>query len=216
MGMRKWITIVERVTPQVNKDAIIAQMINSVANGLYWDENGKTPDGQQMMSTDDSYDMAATWGHDDGLGTDYDTASDAFKERLTRWAHERYDEVIEKLDAVPLEDGRYSIRRKIKVLPGWKPSDGLGIYWSFDIAEVDPPWASEDMQQNGIDVELHGLVAPQYVDWYYTILANMDWFSGDREQEIRVVRGAPIELVSVCHDCDNGGEEIPVGNIFRA
>lgn len=215
--MRKWITIVERVVPSANREAIIAHMVNSVESGVYWDENGKTTDGKPMHN-DDAYDMSATWGYDDGLETEeYDVASNEFKERLNKWAQERYDEVIEKLDAVPLEDGRYNIRRKIKVLRGWEPSNGLGIYWSFDIAEVDAPWASKDMQQNGIEVELHGLVAPQYVDWYYTILSNMDWFSGDREQEIRVIRGSPIELVSVCYGCDDhDGEEVAIGKIFRA
>jgi hypothetical protein len=194
--MRAFMTIVESMIPRVDRNAIIQHMISSVMSHKYWDTDARDPDGNPM-SSNDAYDMSSTWAEfHDG---DFDIDGAYFKQFVAKWAEERFDEVVGWLNDIPLDNGCYRIHRVIRVPHGWKPKNGLGVYWTYDVqgAEIDTPWGHK---RDGHDHWLHGLVEPQHVDWAGTILAGMDWMSGGRELELRVKKGAPIKLLEILDD----------------
>lgn len=208
--MRKWIDLMEHALPPVNREAIMAQLIDSIHSGIYWDTEAKQPNGDPMHN-DSKWSMANVW-FDDEDAIDLDT-SEEFRAKVATWAEERWDEIIKNLEALPLRDGCYAIERHIRVAPGWEPSDGLGIYWSYDLSYggVDAPWAPEHLRE-ATEIILHGLVKPEHIDWHSTIIANMDWESG-WECEVRVIKGSPIMLAR--YEV-NEEETIEVGKVFRA
>jgi hypothetical protein len=189
--MRNWINLFEYTIPTGDRNKIIRKMVTTLLSNQYWDDN---TGGREMGSDLES--MIDAWNSDEG--TSHEADSPLIKRKVTAWAKERYDWAIEKLSQVPLEDGLYSVKRTIQVPQTWQPADGLGVYWSFDIDYdgVDSPWATDEMRNTGRQVLLHGMVRPDHVDWTNTILANMDWYSGDREQEIRVLKGSPVHLIA--------------------
>jgi hypothetical protein len=204
--------------PQQDRARIIQHMIDSVSTGTYWDVDAKMPDGSPMDGWDDGEDMASTWewGEDKEEGH-YNPEGPHFADRLTRWAHARYDEVLEKLVMnISIENGLICISRIMR-LPDWNgfdPNRGVGIYWTFDRenAEIDgAPWGkhTDDTQ----DMWVHGLVHPSHVDWYNTFLANMDWMSGDREHELRLKKGSPIHVKYVS---DEAGIRHEIGTTYNA
>lgn len=211
--MREWVALCERMVPDQDRRAIIDHMVDNLLQGIYWDHDARHPKTGEQMTTDDAYIMAHDlWDHP---LTDPDIVDQPeFQEKLRSWFEERYDEVVSRLGAIPLDQGRYSIHREIKVPSDWQPSDGLGIYWTYDRdgSDYETPWGGES---EGVVVVLHGMVAPQHVDWRNTILANMDYHNGDTEFEMRVIKGSPIHLLSIIEPYANDTTHT-VGETFRA
>lgn len=208
--MRQWMNLAETVLPPVNKEAIIAHMIDSVHSGSYWDHEAKNPQGDPMYNDDASM-MAGDWSDD--YDNPMDIESDEFRARVMEWAEARYEEIVQRLANIPLHDGCYDVHRKILVLPHWTPADGLGIYWTYDLdsADFDTPWADYSKEDH-VCLLMHGRVNPQHVDWTKTVMANMDWYSGEQEYEMRLLRGSPVMLL----DIEVSDETRPVGKVFRA
>jgi hypothetical protein len=193
------------------RERIIQHMLSHLSRNMYWDTAARTKTGDPM-NADDIYDMARDWGYD--IKDPDVTNSPEFQKRLHQWGEARYGEVEQKLAAIPLINGKFAISRLINVKGKWSPSDGLGIYWTFDYEGTDideSPWG---YQEDGRNIWMHALVDPKDVDWFSTYLANMDWMHGDREQELRLKKGVPVTLVRFEDSLTD--KTMDVGKTFKA
>lgn len=223
--MRELITIVERAGYyNAEREKIIQHMIDALNDNVYWDRDARNPDdpdNDEPMWDNNAHDMARTWDefgwNEDKFGrhnpdlTDH-SKCEVFQNKLRHWANLRFDEVTKKIDEIPLENGRFAVSRVINV-GDWQPKDGLGIYWTFDYegADIDDaPWG----ERNGRPIWLHGHVSPHDVDWYNTYLANMDWHSGDAENELRINKGAYV-MLDRFEDKETGASK-EVGRPYKA
>lgn len=204
----------------VDRQMIIDHMISRYLKNGHWDDHAlKTrPD----LTGFALYDMANSWrdfGHlkhlshlsDEELFQHQD-----FISLLTKWADGRYDEIIERLQKIPLERGQYVIHRVIKV-----PSDfwlkqriSLGLYWTYNLYEWQgtvgayPIWGTDNP---GNEYMIEATVAPASVDWPVTIMANMDWMSGDQEYEMRLLAGKPVNVQHVWEGDEMHGDRLGPG-----
>jgi hypothetical protein len=76
--------------------------------------------------------------------------------------------------------------------------DDVGIYWSLDSDNDLEVWKPSDEKGTMKEYDLEARIpSAASVDWMGTIGANLDPVIGEREHEIRLKPGAPLELVSV-------------------
>lgn len=223
MNMRSLIRIVEGASHayplwSIDPEPIIAKMAKAVASTSYWDDHAVAAYPNKNFGGDDAHDMASTW--------DLEVGTEQFEARVQDWARARFNEVREKLSQIPLTPSGYRLHRVMRVPGDWlskaKASGhtSLGIHWTYDLngwdAEVGayPVWA--DKIDASVDILIDAFVRPDHVDWTYTILSNMDWMSGDREFEMRVRKGAPIQVTSIA-TYDDGEHLGPIrGIVFTA
>ena len=197
--MREFIDIVESVGT-VNADQIKQHMFTTISKHRHYERvfNGKI----WISGSDSAHLMAEQW-HADGTIPEVSTDSPEFLARLRMWTEARYNEVVSKLDAIPLRDGGYHVHRCLKVKPAWlfslsaeKPIT-LGEYWTFNPNEWDfrSIWAIDTFE--GTDVVVEAISPTTTVNWPHTIMANMDWYSGDHECELRLLRGSPLHVLNI-------------------
>lgn len=185
--MRKWITLIENVLVTSDIEAIA---LDNLMNDRHYE---RYFNGTEWKHSNDNTDMMA-----DEWGIDRDDP--AFKDRAEEWVTARYHEVISKLNNIEMRAGRYILHRTIKVPENWPMGNvvSLGEYWSFDPIDPYAMWASPDLI--GRDVEIIAEVSPDAVNWELSILANMDWYSGDAENELRLIKGRQVKVVSIQTD----------------
>ncbi len=195
--------------PPVVREKIIAAMIDHVVNDRYWDHHALSshPNKNLAVSPEYAEDMADTW--------EVDRDGDDFPDHARAWAEARFNEVLEKINAVALVGGKYHLRRMMFV-PDYVLEDSwgvlsaspnnrpiaLGLYWTYDFDGWNESvgaysiWADKT-HHFGADIIIDAMVDPKSIDWETTIKANMDWFSGDREHEMRLHRGATIGVTGI-------------------
>ena len=219
--MREFMQIINEHI-DVDRNWIIEKMIAAVQNDDHWDSAAMRRDDQGKlvswgMGTDDRYDMAGNWSHDlgmSGVSPREIAETEPFKARLRAWANARYDEVIKKISHLMHGDD-IPAHRMIRIPMSWfdeikaKGQASVGIYWSFDYDTWEDPYAIWGGDQEGNEILISALIPQAAVDWHYTILANMDWMQGDREQELRIKFGAPIKVTKITVD----NESIPVEGV---
>jgi hypothetical protein len=118
------------------------------------------------------------------------------------WLRARYQEVRRKLARLA---ARPTIKawRVLRVARGWlqHPRTDLGIYWTYNLRRWNeeigayPVWADE--ASNTIDLLITAEVPNATVDWLRTFRAHMDYYSGDREYELRLKPGSPVGVSKV-------------------
>jgi hypothetical protein len=118
------------------------------------------------------------------------------------WLHARYQVVRRKLARLA---ARPVIKawRVLRVDQSWlqHPRTDLGIYWTYNLRlwndeiGAHPIWA--DKAANSIDLLIAAEVPNATVDWVRTFRAHMDYFSGDREFELRLQAGSPVMVHKV-------------------
>lgn len=209
--MRDFMQIVEG--SDTDRDWVINKMMNAVMSGDHWDDlmmrkNDKGELEHWQIGMDHVYDMAGTWKPGLRMDDMEDTEvveTHAFKERLLQWANARYDEVLQKLPE-PQADGCIQAHRIMKVHPTqWFEKiraagfAKLGIYWTFDLEGWENYYAPWGYDSDGEDIYIQARVPAAAVDWHNTILANMDWMTGDDEHELRVKHGAPLQIDWIMH-----------------
>lgn len=203
MHMREIMRIIEgaQASPlsSIDPQPIIAKMAQAVSSSSYWDDHAMAAYPDKEFGGDDADDMASTWG--------LDVESPEFEKRVWSWAQARFNEVYEKLSAIPLTPNGYRVHRVMRVPGNWLGNAqktgraNLGIHWTYDLDSWDseigayPVWADEI--EGSVDILIDALVRPEHVDWTYTFLANMDWMSGDREFEMRIKKAAPIQVTEI-------------------
>lgn len=211
--MRKFIEIVENYA--ADETSIKQHMRKCVLAGLHY-EGGFN--GRKHFTTSPDRDlMADQWYRDRLLQTNsYDDPE--FANVLDAWLDRRYDYVVNKLEALPHSHG-YELLRVIKVSPEWidefskKTTIALGEYWSYDPDNWEPnaPWANPDMQ--GFNLTIRAFAPPSGVNWEKTIMANMDFYSGDYESEMRLIPNTVLEIISL--DLGNNSRKLNhLGKIF--
>jgi hypothetical protein len=227
--MRNWITLVESLGRKIHglsdadRRAICQQMIKAEIAGSYWDDRAMASYPGKFGGSDNAVDMIDMWKQ--GYWTnspfpeqlrDLDPVeimkTPEFRNMIGTWAAARLSEVEEKLTAIPLTKGGYLLHRVIRVPTKWLErarkigNTSLGLHWTYDINgwESDigayPVWADQD--KPGINLTFSVIVSPEHVDWRYTILSNMDWYSGDREFEMRPEKGTPLVILSCTNEAD--------------
>jgi hypothetical protein len=191
----------------VNPGEIIEYMVNCILTGKYWDTLSVDKKPHLRWSWDTAIDMVQTWHRElpkhvldiDDIHDRIETPE--FAELVRGWAVARYKEVMIKLEAVPHPGGHYRIHRTIKVNPHYlvmREHTKLGVYWTYDRNSWDdfePIWSTH--RTGGKDIVIEADVVSSSIDWRTTILANMDWESGDREYEIRLFPLAPVTVLDI-------------------
>lgn len=118
---------------------------------------------------------------------------------------------IDRLKRDLINNGKIKIWRAMTVNKEWEsrlPSQvkHLGIYWSWDESSAEPHWGySNEMPFTAI---MEAEVDETAVDWLPTIRLNVEPVSYE-EKEIRLVKGAKINLTSIKID----GEEIDLSDL---
>ncbi len=191
----------------VDRDWIVNKMIASLSNLDHWDSMARKRDEHGRIldvgvSSEDVHDMACSWAEEldmEGMEADAIIVTKPFQDRLRLWANSRYDEVLHKIKDLTKGDF-IPAHRFMRVTEEWfnqnrkRGSASLGIYWTFDLEGTDSLGSVWGHEQPGEDILIHAMIPTSAVDWHYTILANMDWYSGDYEHELRVKAGAPIRV----------------------
>lgn len=90
------------------------------------------------------------------------------------------------------QNGYFNIYRVIEVDGNLKPTDKLGIYWSFDESAAYPYDASFNQKNN--QYMLYGRVSISSVNWLETVIVNIinPW-----EKELQIIENKPITLLKV-------------------
>lgn len=123
-----------------------------------------------------------------------------YGQEFENWLVERYAEVKQKL--APMFARRdISAHRFIKVDRDWfhRPRTDLGVYWTYDAKAWDaeigayPIWGNQGTD----DLIVQASVPHNSVDWIRTIRAHMDYDSGDREYELRLIPKARVNVTSI-------------------
>lgn len=73
---------------------------------------------------------------------------------------------------------------------------GVGIYWSWDVDAAESHEGGGKYAKNNWLLEAS--IQAKDIDWFYTLLANLQYMTGEDECEIRLKRGSKIKLVSYC------------------
>lgn len=233
MSIRRYIDLVEGASALLlglDREAIVKKIVDAYAEGAYWDDTAVARYPDREFGSDDPHEMHDTWRDDEDYElADVDDSSEAitrpeFRVALERWARARLEDVEAKLAEVPLHDGFYRIHRVMRVPARWwakvkkQGQTNLGVHWTYDLAEWNaeigarPVWAPDDMK--GADITIEALVKPEDVDWPYTVMSHMDWYSGDREYEMRVLPGRKVEVIAITDE--NGGHYDIAGVDFVA
>lgn len=151
---------------------------------------------------------------------------EAFLTRLRRWAEERYEFVVNKLKTEPERQGDLYKVSRIMFVPHYQirdwaarrsvplnPNSGsswsrngcsLGLHWTYDLdgwngdddAGARAVWANTNAYI-GAELLIESWVPASSIDWPTTIMSNMDYFSGDPEREIRLLKGAPVKVEEI-------------------
>lgn len=122
-----------------------------------------------------------------------------FRQVMILWANERYDEVIQKLKHLagrPILAHRF-IRTTLEKFSQAKISGhtDLGIHWTWSIGDWDG--AGAVWGDGGTEFLIEAVIPEQSIDWTLTIMANMDYYSGDRENELRLIPGGEVFVRSI-------------------
>lgn len=134
-----------------------------------------------------------------------DSNSDEFlafaSHRLAEEAEQHYHHITSRIKRV---GGGYAVYRAISAPMDWVSSGAyrrknLGIYWSYEESGAQVYWG--DPHEGNITFIIGGIVAPRSIDWYETLVAALSY--GSEEQEIRLYRGAEIDVVSITQDGDD-------------
>ncbi len=191
----------------VDRQWIIDKYMAALLSGEHWDtmamrrnDSGKLEGWQ--MGCDDIYSMASQWAEEIGMADrepEDIVDTEPFRQALRRWLEARYGQVIKKIEHLTAGD-TIPAHRFMRVPEEWvvqarqNGSVQLGIYWTFDLEGSDDLGAIWGHEQQGEEILIHAMVPTSGVDWHYTVLANMDWHSGDYEHEVRVKAGAPLNV----------------------
>jgi hypothetical protein len=215
--MRHLITLAESVGA-TDKAAICAKMTDSLVQGLFWDDQAHAAYPGKFQGSDNGARMIEYWREGDFNYPFPDQFADMedidvqdtpeFRAFAMWWCDNRYDEVIARLTAIEKHSGLYSIHRIMKVPTNWAATvqrigqTSLGIYWTYDphAWDFEPVWS--DLKSEGVNVVIHAVVDPSHIDWHHTIMAGMDWETGENEYELRVLKGSPLFVQSVIERYD--------------
>lgn len=199
--MRKLIDLIQEAVGPHSEKEIIDAIAYRMLRGEHF-EPTPLPDGSYSWDSNSPYMLAGDLESDGALdSSDIDT--DQFRDRLGSWLPERYRYVVEKLNGIAKQRGKYLVHRVIRVPADWREQEDpirLGIYWTYDLEEWDasigayPVWGHN---AEGIDIIIEALVTPDQINWVDTIKANMDYHSGDMENELRLIAGQPVLVRSI-------------------
>lgn len=141
------------------------------------------------------------WIKKRNLGMDDVLANPRYAKRFEAWLRGRYIEVIEKLTPLYAKPS-FIAHRVIKVRPVWfeHPRTALGIYWTYDIEEWEMEigaYAIWSKIKNGTEIVIEAAIQHASVDWIRTVRSHMDYYSGDREYELRVFPGVDLQVMAI-------------------
>lgn len=149
--------------------------------------------------------------HEEGISNEDDVDDDEFTNWVKYELEYLAEEFVSKIKREIVKDGKIKIWRAMSINKEWESRlssqvKHLGIYWSWDQEGAEPHW--------GYNTELpfttimEAEVDETSVDWYPTIRLNVEPVSFE-EKEIRLVKGAKINIISIKID----GNEIDLSEI---
>lgn len=126
-----------------------------------------------------------------------------FKHVIYVWAAARYDNVIAKLKEAGLDRGDIRAHRFLRAPHSkweWGARHGavdLGLHWTYDIESWGDGMAIWASSEDEMEWLVEAIIPAESIDWPNTIMSNMDYYSGDREYEVRVLSGADVRVKSI-------------------
>lgn len=218
--MRQFIDLIEQQLllegHGVDPRNIVLRTCVSIFAGKYWDRRPHTQnygDETAWQMFGDYRDTMPETIRD--MDADDAIATPEFKREVLKWAQARYRNVENKLASLPYGAHGVKVSRMMRV-PLSKFAEAkrsgttaLGVHWTFtpDEWEMHSVWGGRNA---GVDIVIHAEVSEEHIDWFNTYMANMDYYSGDQENEIRIKPGAPLHVLQVL---DESGNEIDVAGI---
>jgi hypothetical protein len=178
----------------MDRKSVIGELHAILLRNGYWD------DARPDLSGDSAHMMADCWEADGEIPV-ADIESPEFAAKLSQWLPQSYDAAMSRLAPLARQEW-ITAHRVIKVTEGWRPGDrGLGVHWTWNLAEwagtvgAYAVWAPEGMV--GHEIMIEARVPPTSVDWKRTLMANMDWASGECECELLLIAGSPVTVTSI-------------------
>lgn len=185
----------------VDPRSVILRMCVAVFTGRTWDRRPHI----KHLENDDAFFMWRDFLRGDlpDAVRDLDFAeareTPEFTKLILKWAQARYHNVEQKLADLPRGGHGVKISRIMRVpLEKFEQArrDGhadLGVHWTFAPDDWDfyVVWGQDNP---GVDVIIEAEAPDSSIDWFNTYLSNMDYESGDTEDELRVLPDAPIHV----------------------
>jgi hypothetical protein len=119
-----------------------------------------------------------------------------FRDVLRSWLRVRYGYVVKQLQATDIE----RVGRRMSVDDDWLAgiytgASKLGVYFGDLPLDQGEFWYDEN-QAN--DVYLEVSIIPEDIDWEATILARMDYTTGDEEREVCLKEDRTVVINRLC------------------
>lgn len=178
----------------VDRDSVIRHLHAMLLRNGYWD------DAHPDLSGDSAYMMADCWEADGDI-PEADIESPGFAAKLSEWLPQSYEAAMSRLAPLARQEW-ITAHRVIKVPESWRAGDrGLGVHWTWNLAEwagmvgAYAVWAPDGLV--GHEIMIEARVPPASVDWKRTMMANMDWASGECECELRLIPGSTVTVKSI-------------------
>jgi hypothetical protein len=185
--------------PRENK-FITPAYVNRLLKTKQWSRHGSTLD--EWIIDMENYDP--NFPFDKNLQPAAIFKDPRFPDYLKKWLPKRYNFVVTQLrtELNSVRTGEnLKLRRFLRVPQKWlsqfqNGNAKLGIYWSADFSDIHEGNAPEE----GVEVLITGLVPISSVNWQQTLVSRFDYYSGDREGEVQLIPGTPIQIIDAWID----------------
>jgi hypothetical protein len=205
----------------LNDQAIITKAVRSLLSGKWWDKDSLEANPKLSDNLDDTYEMLDEMRDDlpenqqDWDDEDIIAKSKEFKALLTQWASARLRNVKAKLlGGLTDQEGGVLLHRIMRVPQSWHEAlplsrkgdallttgAALGRFWTGNLQAWNeeigsyPIWGQD---KPGHDVMIEIVANVKAINWPFTVLANMEWSTGDREWEVRIKPDGVVRLLKL-------------------
>jgi hypothetical protein len=149
---------------------------------------------------------------EEGISNEDDVDDDEFTNWVKYELEYLAEEFVSKIKREIVKDGKIKIWRAMSINKEWESRlssqvKHLGIYWSWDQEGAEPHWGYNNTELPFTTI-MEAEIDETSVDWYPTIRLNVEPVSFE-EKEIRLVKGAKINIISIKID----GNEIDLSEI---
>lgn len=149
---------------------------------------------------------------EEGISNEDDVDDDEFTNWVKYELEYLAEEFVSKIKREIVKDGKIKIWRAMSINKEWESRlssqvKHLGIYWSWDQEGAEPHWGYNNTELPFTTI-MEAEIDETSVDWYPTIRLNVEPISFE-EKEIRLVKGAKINIISIKID----GNEIDLSEI---
>jgi hypothetical protein len=182
----------------------------SLIGGDYWDTLASTMRPELKQVGDEHIDYTFDACIDHGLAAEgVDPRSPDGVAALRQWTDLRAKTCAAILAKLPVIDGHVRGHRLIACEPV-KLRPALGLFWTHNLEDWPDPYAPwSDNARDAPTLVIEAMIPVNAIDWQFSCMALMDWYSGDAESELRVYPGHSVKLIGCTALSDDKTVTIP-------